>query len=756
MADLPPLKDPLSAPEGRGVPADHIPADHIHVDLWPHPLTSEGRAPQITLPVTGPMRVSAALDAAWPARGALPLSVTLDGVALPPGAWAHTPIGPGQRLTLRARLQGDDSNPLVAILTIATIALSAGAASALAGSGALGFAAGSTGAKVIGALAGAAISTAGGLVINALVPVRDPDGLVPSSAPRTDYSLTGGTNRARPYAPLLLTFGRHRVFPDLGAKPWTEFEDDDQYLNMSLSFGLGNLHLDIADLRIGTQPLSNFPGATAEILRGPDPTWPANVDTVQGAALEDTAYVLRRTSAATNRFDLDLTGQLFGLDRRDGDPYRLSRAIEIGYRRVGPGGTWTRQRVIVRSKKDSPRDAIRRTIRIRPGAAADWEVRVRRLRAPSGDAHEVDAITWTALRSFQADTADYSGQTRLRLRLPASAQASGQLPALHAIVEHHLPHGTTRTARPRANSNPAWIALAFLRGDRIKGRLAWGLGLPDARIDLPGLRAWARWCDAHSLTCNLVLDRKLPAEDVLRTICQCGRASLTWASGKLGVVWDDPATPATALITPGNIIAGSLEITWSGAEPADEIAVRYLDPGADWHYQTLRRTMPGITTPKRTATLTLSGVTSPAQAATEANLQAARQLYHRRRITWEMAAEGLSIARGDVVRLTHSLLDGGQTGRLVNVLPAEPGTARPERWDLGQRFEIPDTETWYAMLRLGDGRLITRAITADGALVRPARALPEDWQHDETQATDVLWRVYPGDAPPAPLRIVGI
>ncbi|WP_170563009.1 host specificity factor TipJ family phage tail protein [Ruegeria atlantica] len=741
MADETPLQGLCNAPAcGR-----------VLADLWPHPLTAEGRVPQISLPVEPGMTVMQALGQIWPERGAAPVIVSLDGVTLPEAAWALTPVAPGQRLTLRAALQGGDSDPLVAVLTIVTAIVTAGVSSGIAAGKIGGFAAGSGAATWAGAAAGAAISFTGGLIINALVPARDPDGLNAGAPVRTDYSLTGGSNRARPYEPLLLLLGRHRVFPDLGARPWTEFEGDDQWLNMMLHFGLGNPQFTVEDLRIGDQPLSSFPGAIATILRGSDPAWPANVDTVQGADLKDTRSVIRRTSAGTHRIDLDFVGRLFGINRESGDSYHAPGFVEIAWRRVGVREGWTRRRVRLQSS-GSPRDAIRRTIRIDLATTAQWELRVRRAHPPSTADNRVDEISWTALRSFQPDTADYAGQTRVRLRLPASAQASGQLPAVHVIAHQPFPAGPTRRHRPRATSNPAWILLGFLRGSFINGRLAWGMGKPDSLIDLPAITAWAGWCDEQGLTCNLVIDRKMEIDDVIRTICQCGRASPTLASGKYGVIWDDPATPATALVTPGNIIQGSFEVTWSGKEPADEIAMRYLDPNTDWQYQTIRRLMPGVTTPRRTATVTLSGVTDGRQAASECNLQAARQLYHRRRMSWEMAGEGLNIARGDVVYLTHSLIDGGFTGRLAGV--QESGDTYPERWDLGRAFDIPEDETWFAMLRLDDGRLHTSRITADGPLLRPATALPEDWQGEENAPEDVIWRVYPGNAPPAPVRIV--
>ncbi len=229
--------------------------------------------------------------------------------------------------------------------------------------------------------------------------------------------------------------------------------------------------------------------------------------------------------------------------------------------------------------------------------------------------------------------------------------------------------GRAWSAAPAAySSSPAAVMLLYLRGIRVQGRVVAGAGLPDDRIDLAGLGAWHDWCAAHdpALRCDLALDRTIGHARVIETIARCGRASPTWQSGRLGVVWDAADRPATAMITPGNIVAGSLEVDWAAGRGADEIACRYLEPGLDWQWNTVRRTVPGADDPPAsTATLTLAGVTTREHAAMECNLQAARQRYHRRRIAWETGPEGLSIRRADVVHLSHGLLDGGRTGRLV-------------------------------------------------------------------------------------------
>ncbi len=242
---------------------------------------------------------------------------------------------------------------------------------------------------------------------------------------------------------------------------------------------------------------------------------------------------------------------------------------------------------------------------------------------------------------------------------------------------------------------------------------------------------------------------------MLTLIAQCGRASPTWQSGKLGVVWDEAGRPATALITPANIVAGSFEIDYASGKTAEEIVCRYIDPDLDWQWNSVRRTVPGVSAPGASATLTLAGVTSRAQAAAEYNLQAARQTYHRRRLKWEMGAEGMAVARGDVVHLTHALIDGGTAGRLTG------GTA--DRLEINRPVTLAGAEE-YLLLRLPDGTLHSTVVNhPDGAgesgetdIVVLATPLPAAPDANGANPLDTLWRHYPADAPPARVRIVAM
>ena len=718
------------------LPLRCLSAPTVTADIWPHPLTAEGREtrPAVVAPET---TLADLIGDMLPAG--VELDAAIDGRPVPRAAWAETRLRDGQIVTLRAVAgDGGDKNPLRILLQLAVIVASVFVppliTSSLLGQAAIG----------------AAISIVGGLVINAIAPLPSPDTAQAAQAEPL-YSLTGGANRARPYEPLLLVLGEHRVFPDLGAAGYTEIVGEDQFLHQIFNFGLGDL--DIDEFSVGATPLDAFEEVQTEFgdAQGRIALVAGNVDTEAGAALEDTAFVERTTAGETRRLGIDLAGRLFRVDD-DGDIRANSIEIEIEWEPADGAGPVERRTVTLMHESQRP---LRRTLSYdmaRPGA---WTVRVRRTTDPDASDRVYDDLAWAALRAYQSDTADYEGQTRLGLRIRASGQLFGRLDRLSATVRQKVPtwDGAAWTA-PMPSSNPAWLFRWYAQGLRIGGRLVAGVDLAPGRIDDDALIEWGDWCAAQGLRCDIVLDRAISHAEVLTLIARCGRAAVTWQTGKLGVIWDQAGRPATALVTPGNIVAGSFRVEYATGQAAEEVAVRYIEPDLDWQYNTLRRTVPNVgTQPASTATITLHGVTNRAQAAMACNLQAARQVYHRRRLIWEMAAEGLSLARGDVVTITHSLIDGGAAGRLTG------GSVDRVRLD---RSVDPGTGNAQLLLRLLDGTVHQTAVTrppgeagavAELVLADPLPAAPAA---DDANPRDILWRLYDDALPPVRARIIAV
>lgn len=649
-----------------------------------------------------------------------------------------------------------------------------------------------------------AIQLGGNLVINALAPM--PETPFDEGAPvdsRRQFSLGAGNNRSRPQAPMLVVLGRHRVFPDIVSAGYREFisampaadvgvantqrtqppgMSDEQWedlqselpqlpettaadgettqvLSQIFDFGLGDLA--VTDVRIGQTPVGEFGDAVTQQWSAADGTIDlvdGNVDTAAGAPLLDRGWVVRVSPADTVRLELDFTARLFGVD----GSRIVSRSVDVDVE-FWPSSDVTLVRAHTLTLTHATTNVHRVTVPYRVSADT-WHVRVRRttLPIPASDQRTdgYDDVVWTTLRSHQRDTTSYRGRTRLAVRARASSQLSGRMDRLSGVVQQRVPVWDPESGEwaVAPTSNPAWLFRWLAVGVRVAGELVAGAGLGAAQIDDGALQSWGAWCDRMNLACNWVLDRQMTIADALRTIAACGRGAPTWASGRLGVVWDAPAAP-TAMVTPGNVVAGTLEIDWDSEPVAEEIAGRHIDADADWQIVEVRRAVPGGAPADRVATIDLPGVTAGAQAAQLVNLQAARQRYHRRRVRWEMGPEGRALVRGRVVSASHALLDGGVTGRVVgigaNVTLDRAISVPRDVTDTAADWPGAD-EPWMAF-RLPDGAVHATAIRAlPGAgdvdavmLVTPLPAVVGDER-------DILWRYYFADRQPRELRIVSM
>ena len=681
----------------------------VTFDDAPHPITDDGRRRRV-IDVPDGATVQEIVEGELKSR-AVDMEIILDGREVVVDA--NVPPPEGAVITVRPRLRGGLGR---IIGTLAVIA------AAIFIPPLLGLQAGTLAA----ALASAAITVIGGLVVNALFPPELPDiGRVEGVSnpnPAQLFNLSGGSNRARRYEPLPLVLGEHRVFPDQAAVEYTENEGDEQYLNAIYNFGLGDL--DVSDLRIGPTPLTDFADVSTQWsdAAGKITLVAGNVDTTAGAALTDTNWVSRTTGAGSIRAQVDFGGRIFKVNDR-GKHLSHTVAVEVRFSKSDTAA-------VTRSYNLTHGDSgtYRRTVKIALPEAGEWDIEVRRTTAPDASDRVYDEVTFSALRSYQPDDGNYRGQTRLAIRVRASGQLNGRLDRLSGLVKQKLPivpvPGTAVWGAGKvATRNPAALFVALCRGFSIGGRPVAGVGLEDSRIDLAGLAAWYDWCHTREYKCDLVIQGPMTRDAALRLIARRGRATLSWKTGKLGVVYEDSAVEESTMITPANIIAGSFSVNWNSAPPSDEIVVRYIDPGMDWEWNSVRRNRPGLSgTPQSTTTITAKGVTDREQAAVIANLQAARQEYHPRRLAWEMSRPGRDINVGDVVWITHSLIDSGIAGRLKSASNDQAVLDRAPA----------DVTGGHILLRLPDGELVTSEMTVAGDTVTLA-APPDDWPGDATR-----------------------
>lgn len=626
--------------------------------------------------------------------------LTIDGKRVPRHLWSHCYPKPGTLINLYAIVGdggGGEKNPLA---TIAMIALMVVAPQI----GAFAFGAGTTGALILSA----AITVVGGLAINAIFPPPKPQLKeaqdISQGSESPTYSLAGGSNRIRRYEPFIRVMGIHKVFPDFGAQPFSEFEGDDQVAYYTFDYGYNNIVL--SQHRIGDNDLSTYTGVQLQESGddGKISMFPSNVDSVDGAALTSAVgWVVRTTSLDTTAIGLDIAGYLY----RVGDAGMEAREVvlQIEYSPTG-AGTWSpiafesdavpevappsggeggslskalvrsQQLVMDQQSQGSPlsagqfrivnatRKPVRRTLKfyVDPG---QYDVRILRVTADETDERVTSDISWVTMKSYQSDTADYTGRKRIGLKIRASGQISGSLDQVNSMVSAKCQVWTGSAWEVQATSNPAWWFLDCARGQIIAGKRVWGAGYDDSKIDIEGIKTFATWCTDQGLTINAVFDQQQSVFDVLSTIALMGRATVSWGTGKLGVIWDAPNLPVTAYFGMHNILPGSFEIEYSTEDLADVIEGEFFNPDIGWQTDFVRVSVPGATGTTKVRKIQLFGRTSRILAAEDTNLYAAQNAYRNRRYKWRSDWEAMPSSRGEVVQLTHDLAALDYSGRFI-------------------------------------------------------------------------------------------
>lgn len=663
----------------------------VRAAYLPHPLTTAGRQ-VYTLPPKRNETLGGYLRRLGIEVDTHPHAILVNGHALGE-AWAKYRLRKGDQILIRAVVRGGGGGGNKVLRTVAMIALvvaavyTGGAAAAAWGAG-------------WGAAAQAGVMIAGSMLVNAVLPPPTASagalGNSGSVEQSPTYSLTGARNRVRQFEPMPLVLGKHRIVPDLAGQPYTLFEGQDQYLLQSFHFGL-QADLQLSDFKIGETLLSDYQGVTV-YHAGADGQLPAefgNVDTESGREVAQVdGWISRTTSADCVGIGVDVQGIAY-YARDDGGVDSQSIGYELQYRAVG-AANWSNFGAGNFLLAGDAVNVVRISHFLQVGRG-QYEIRIRKISADVDSTRQKSQLALAQLRSHQYDGADYTGQRRVGIKIKASSQLNGALDELSAVAQIAVPVWTGSAWVTQVSQNPAWLLLYFLRGGFINGRRAWGAGLPDSRIDIASIKQFAAWCDRKALTCSLVLDRAASIKSVAEQLARCGRAQLTWQSGRYGVVWDDDSLPYVATFGPANIVAGSFRVSYANGQMADEVIINFANAAKNWEADSVRKVVPGVINPGNPVTLDFVGCTSADPAGREANLLAAAQQLLRRKISWETDQEGLVASKGDVVMISHDMVSWSHSGRLLD----------GSRGALVLDKPVPLSAAGYVGIRFPDGRYYT-------------------------------------------------
>lgn len=280
----------------------------------------------------------------------------IEGTIIPPNMFRHIKPKEGRHVVMYVTPGGfgeDGIPPSTLRLALASVATLGG------------FAIGSMIGGPLGSLAGGAIGMIGILIVNALIPPpEEPTGT-------SLLSLSGIRNTVNEYRPIPTLYGRHRIYPPIAARPYTEVVGDDLYLNVILALGIGPISVELDSLKIGEEDLDNFSDVEYEVFEGtpddPPPTlYTADINETQlsvqlkqdkdnvlgipewrGAdpvpnghyRQEDLGWTVRTVPADTERISVDFSFTHGLCEMRSGDVYSHTVDLQVEYR-TAPIGEW--------------------------------------------------------------------------------------------------------------------------------------------------------------------------------------------------------------------------------------------------------------------------------------------------------------------------------------------------------------------------------------------------------------------------------
>jgi len=562
------------------------------------------------------------------------------------------------------------------------------------------------GVALIGTGLGMALS--GAVLMNVDIPAPG----LGDKKPEADPSIRGGKNQARPYGRIPVLFGRHRIYPDLAANPYTSIINGRQYLTMLFCGGYKDCAIDTDSFKLGETSLVKFSatGDIGQILSGADPL--VSVELLQngeasslypccvheealnaplqnqiddGEGGKTSGEITRDTPGDTGTINVDIflhngigkyndAGDLVSASVQVEASCKPFEAPDSSYASLGffNGGSNT----ISGNRLETRRFQITKS-GLAPGK---YTVRIRRITPDSSDSKVIDTVHIGSIRSFKSARPvrpeRQKDLTIIALRLMATGRLNGVVDGFNYIATARMPvysgggSGALHWLNAAETRNPAAALLYALRGRAAQQRVDPG------DIDWPSLEAFYAWCAEHEYFCDAYLSESVTIAELMRMIGGTARADILRIDSKISVVQDIGRPAPVQLFTPKNTIGYSVAML--SADIPDAISARFIDEDAGYaQNEAVAHNTPdgnpaGGEEPETVQTLDLWGVANSAQARRLA-MYAYGCIKNRPFVhTIEADIEYLLCNKGDLIQYAGDIaLTGAAQGRIKGVVWAD-------------------------------------------------------------------------------------
>jgi hypothetical protein len=632
-------------------------------------LTGPFGEPERTIALDRPMAI-AELVAAHELAFRLPTIAVMAGEPVLRGAWALRMVRPGDVLAFIAVPGGGGGSPSgkqIGML-VAAIALSVAApfvGTAIAGA----LFAGST---VAASIASAAFLVGGSLLLNMLMPPAAPDSS--ADAAGSVYSASAASNTADPLGIIPPVYGRMRFPPRYAARPYAEYQGNDQYLYQLFcltpgAFGVEKIEIGETEAWNPTDGYSaSFSDLTFEIVQPGDAVtlFPANVVTssdVSSLTVPDSPsvlgpFVLNASGTTIDRIAVDFAfpGGLFTYDSGGKGVTSNSIPLRAEYQEVDNSGTavgsW---HDIFRETITSATRTPQRLTRAKAVTAARYQVRF-----SAGDAFDADdtvsvnTCVWAGLRGYLTGFVTPANCTLLAMKVRANEQISQASSSQISVTgTRWLPvWDGTSWADPAATTSIAWAAADLLRN------ADYGLGLDDSQYDLAALLALDTTWSGRADSFNAIFDSAQTARDALTALLRAGRTQFVRIAGKIGFARLEAKSIRRAVFTPRNVVRGSFQhkLVLFDDDAPDSVNGSYFDATV-WDTREVLATI-GALGSEAPQDVAYFGITDHDQTWREAITDAAINAYQREFVTFTAEWEGKLLIRGEPILVQHPFIEG--------------------------------------------------------------------------------------------------
>lgn len=493
-------------------------------------------------------------------------------------------------------------------------------------------------------------------------------------------SLRGSSNQARLNGKLPVILGRHLMYPDICAQPYTSYSGDDQYLHQMFCFGYKNVHVDTSTIKIGTTQISKYIEPSYELSNSGSPlssfsVYPARaIETYLGIELEGGETHTRVTASSCVRVYIGINAPSgFYCINEEGNKRDVALGLRIRWREEN-SSSWT---TFYDASENYNVDILRKPYEIAFPSSATYEVEVTRTTAKNMDSKYIDYAYWEMLVCFCSDQEGNTAPVKqplnyslLGVKIRASNQLNGTIDSLNAeayLVTRYW-NGTSWVAG--ATRNPASAVLYLLTDPQVNAR-----PVDDSMIDWESFQEFAEYCDSNGFTCDACITDSYTIEDLCSHICQSSLASLVLKPALISIRIDKPVTAITQLFNPRN--TASLKMDRSFESIPKIIKASFISEESG--YTEVERTIrlndddtisfdTEIGEDEEAEELTMVGVTRPAHAARVMAVRLKQIHAQTRSYSFQTDIEGLLCLPGDICLLsTDSFLYGLGEARVTAV-----------------------------------------------------------------------------------------